>query len=158
MQYYDEMVDIIDLSQKLFNDLDIIARDKWINLELIHKWDFIKKDLKIDPNKLKQILINLINNALKFTNSGGTVRLIINDLWKNILFEVEDTWIWISKEKIDKIFDKFYQVDSYKHRTVEWLGLGLAISQHIIKHYRSKILVESIEWVSTKFFFELPKK
>lgn len=158
MQYYDEMVDIIDLSQKLYSDLDIIARDKWINLELIHKWDFTKKEIKIDPNKLKQILINLINNALKFTNSGGNVKLTINDLWKNILFEVEDTWIGISKEKIDKIFDKFFQVDSYKHRTVEWLGLGLAISQHIIKHYRSKILVESNEWVGTKFFFELSKK
>jgi signal transduction histidine kinase len=157
MQFYDEKIDVVDLSKKLYHDLDIIARDKWINLEFIQNWAFSKKEINIDPNKLKQILINLINNALKFTNSGWSVKIIINDLWKSVLFEVEDTWIWISQEKIDKIFDKFYQVDSYKHRTVEWLGLWLAISQHIIKYYKSKIEVKSIPWVGTKFYFELKK-
>lgn len=158
MAYYDEKIDILDLSQKLYNDLDIIAREKWINLEIIQKWEFKNKEIEVDPNKLKQILINLINNALKFTNKWWFVKLIINDLWKKVLFEVEDSWIWISAEKIDKIFDKFFQVDSYKQRTVEWLGLWLAISQHIIKHYNSKINVKSIEWIGTTFFFELDKK
>lgn len=158
MLYYDEIIDITDLSKKLYNDLDIIAREKWINLELIYKWDFKNKELKVDPNKLKQILINLINNALKFTNRWWYVKIIINDLWKSLLFEIEDSWIWISEEKLDKIFDKFFQVDSYKQRTVEWLGLWLAISQNIIKHYNSKIEVKSIEWVGTTFYFKLNKK
>ncbi|MDD5213854.1 MAG: PAS domain-containing sensor histidine kinase [Candidatus Gracilibacteria bacterium] len=157
MQYYDEKLNIVDFSQKLYQDLDIIAKEKEINLRFTIDGEFKKNEITIDPGKLKQTLINLINNALKFTNKGGYVDFRIKDLGKTLVFEVEDTGIGISEEKIHKIFDKFFQVDSYKHRTVEGLGLGLAISQRIIKHYDSKIDVNSVEGVGTKFYFELKK-
>lgn len=157
MSYYDDTIDILKSWEKLYNDLNIIAKEKWLNLEFVTEGEFTKNTMFIDINKLKQVIINLINNALKFTKKWWTVRFKIIDKWTKVLFEVEDTWIWISKEKLDKIFDKFFQVDSYMQRTVEWLWLWLAISQWIINHYQSSINVESTEWVWTKFFFEIKK-
>lgn len=158
MVYNDEKTDIIDLSLKLHHDLDIIAKQKWIEFSFLIEWKFEDKYIIIDPNKLKQVIINLVNNAFKFTKKWGFVNLKLIDLWDSLIIEVEDNWIWMCKDKLDKIFDKFYQIDSYIQRSTDWLWLWLAISQWIINNYDSKINVESQEWVGTKFFFELKKQ
>lgn len=158
MVYNDEKVDIVDLLTKLHHDLDIIARNKWIEFNFITEWKVIDKYLFIDPNKLKQVIINLVNNAFKFTKNWWFVNLKLEDLKDSIKIEVEDNWIWMSKDNLEKIFDKFYQIDSYIQRKADWLWLWLAISQWIISNYNSKICVQSEESIGTKFFFELKKQ
>lgn len=109
-----------------------------------------------DPKRIFQVINNLLENAAKFTESGGKVTVGVEDKDKSILFRVSDTGIGIEKENLDKIFDKFYQIGSYKQGS--GLGLGLAISQNIIeKHKGGRIWVESEPGAGSTFFFEIGK-
>ncbi len=157
MVYIDEEVDIVDSTYNIYSWLKLIADQKWINLEFIKKWDLSNSKIFIDPNKYKQVIINIVNNALKFTNKWGFIKIILTDLQYDIKIEIQDSWIWMSKEQLEKIFHKFYQVDWALKRNTEWLWLWLSIIQWIIHNYNSEIFVESEEKIWTKFHFSLPK-
>lgn len=157
MVYVDEKVDILELSSKLYSDLKVIADQKQINFEFHKTWDFSHKILEIDPHKFKQIIINLVNNALKFTNKWWLIQFNIIDQGDMVRFEIQDSGIGMNPEQLEKIFHKFYQVDSALKRNTEWLGLGLSIIDWIIHHYESQIEVESEVWKGTKFYFSMRK-
>lgn len=157
MVFNDELVDILDLCTHLYNDLQIIAHQEGIHFEFIQKWDFSHPMILIDPNKLKQVIINIINNAFKFTHKWGKVSFLLIEKPESFWISIEDTGIGMTQENLEKIFHKFHQIDSSLRRSNEWLGLGLSISQWIIHHYHSEIQVESFEWEGTKFYFELKK-
>lgn len=157
MVYIDEKVDICELSNKLYNDLKIIADQKQIYFECNKIWKFENKNIQIDPNKFKQIIINLVNNSLKFTNKWWLVKFNLIDEEKSIRFEIEDSGIGMTEEQLEKIFHKFYQVDSALKRNTEWLWLWLSITDGIIHHYNSQIHVESEVWKWTKFYFSFQK-
>ncbi|MEM6522390.1 MAG: ATP-binding protein [Bacteroidota bacterium] len=115
-----------------------------------------------DPVRLNQILINLINNALKFTHVG---EISVNvDLEKEnntdhwIRFEVSDTGVGISAEKLGRIFDSFTQADESVTRRYGGTGLGLSIVKQLVELQRGTIKVESKENVGTKFTFVIPYK
>ncbi|MEL6134336.1 MAG: ATP-binding protein [Bacteroidota bacterium] len=108
-----------------------------------------------DPVKIKQILLNLVGNALKFTQEGS----IHVKGWRTeerILFEIKDTGIGISSEDLPAIFDLFQQVDSSTTRETNGTGLGLAISKRLVEMHGGKIGVESILGSGSRFFFWLP--
>jgi len=155
MLYMDEKIDIVDLSYKLFSDLKVIADQKGINFEFNKTGVFKNKIIEIDPNKFKQIIINLVNNSFKFTNKWWFIKINLIDEIKSIRIEIQDSWIWMSYEQLDKIFQKFYQIDTALKRNTEWLWLGLSIIDWIINHYNSKIKVNSEIWKWTKFYFSL---
>ncbi len=115
----------------------------------------IPRFIKTDPVKLKQVLVNLVSNALKFTNKG-TVKLIASHIpyedGCKILFEIKDTGIGISKENIEKIFKPFEQVDKGRSRKYEGSGLGLSISQDILKAMGSNLEVKSNNHGSCFYF------
>ncbi len=110
-----------------------------------------------DANRITQVFSNLLNNAIKFTPSGGRVRLSALVADEKITFCVEDTGIGIPKDKINRIFDKFYQVDSTTRRRFGGSGLGLAITKSIIELHKGRIWVESAEGAGSSFCFELPR-
>ena len=118
--------------------------------------------IKTDPVKLKQVLINLVSNALKFTTEGS-VQLMVKSLTEpdengnNICFEVIDTGIGIPKEKIEKIFEAFVQIDSGSSRKYGGSGLGLAISQNILHAMNSHLEVQSNK-SGSRFYFLLSVK
>ncbi len=107
-----------------------------------------------EPELLEQVWINLLNNSIKFSNENGTIS--VNLLAKNKIATViiEDKGIGIEKEKIERIFEKFYQTD--KSHSKEGNGLGLAIVQRIIRLCDGTINVESEIGKGTKFTIELP--
>lgn len=107
-----------------------------------------------EPELLEQVWINLLNNSIKFSNENGTIS--VNLLTKNKMATViiEDKGIGIEKEKIERIFEKFYQTD--KSHSKEGNGLGLAIVQRIIRLCDGTINVESEIGKGTKFTIELP--
>jgi signal transduction histidine kinase len=117
--------------------------------------------VKTDSVRLKQVLMNLINNALKFTNIGS-VTLTINYIQEQnehkIHFEVVDTGIGIPKEKIKKIFYAFEQADMGNSRKYGGSGLGLAISKNILLAMGSNLEVQSEEKKGSRFYFNLPAK
>lgn len=110
-----------------------------------------------DREKLIIVINNLLDNALKFTPSGGSIQLSVKDDMDSIEVSMKDTGIGIEKENLDKVFDKFYQVDGTSRRKISGCGLGLSISSGIIKAHGSEIHVESQSGEGSTFSFKLKK-
>ena len=108
--------------------------------------------------RIEQVLTNLISNAVKFTPAEGTVTVLGEDLGDRIRMAVRDTGIGIPKEEQEKIFQRFYQVDSSATRSYRGAGLGLTICKFIVEYHRGRIWVESEEGKGSTFYFELPKE
>ncbi len=109
-----------------------------------------------DMDRLSEVLTNLIGNALKFTKSGGIILSVLEKRDGFVVVSVSDTGIGIPKENLEKLFDKFYQVDSSATREAEGTGLGLYISKTIIEMMGGKIWVESKPGKGSIFSFSLP--
>jgi signal transduction histidine kinase len=108
-----------------------------------------------DQVRLNQVINNLTSNAVKFTDEGHiTLRAFRDDGW--ICLEVEDTGIGIAKEDLDKIFERFQQVDGSNARRQEGTGLGLAITRHLIEMHGGTITVKSEPGVGSTFTVRLP--
>lgn len=105
---------------------------------------------------LQQVWINLINNAIKYTNENGKIEINLSETKTSAIVEIKDNGIGIEEEKQKRIFEKFYQVDS-SHAT-EGNGLGLAIVKEIIELHKGKISLESQIGKGSTFIVELPKE
>lgn len=122
----------------------------------------IPRKLVGDNIRLKQIIINLANNAVKFTKSGQ-VKLSfdykeVDDDDIELLFSVEDTGIGIKKTDMSRLFQSFQQLDSKRNRNIEGSGLGLAISKQLLQLMHGDIKVESTYGEGSTFSFNLPQK
>ncbi len=116
------------------------------------------QDLSIDQDRVKQVLINLMNNAIKFSSEGTVINVRAKTENENILFEVQDFGRGIPKNQQKMVFDTFYQVDSGVDRKFGGAGLGLAISRGIVLAHGGKIWVESKVNKGSTFKFTLPIK
>ncbi|MRR07154.1 MAG: HAMP domain-containing protein [Deltaproteobacteria bacterium] len=114
-------------------------------------------DILADPDKLEQILINLLDNAIKFTPLGGTVTITATDLGDRIRIDVEDTGIGIPPKDIPRIFERFYRVDTARSRELGGTGLGLSIVKHIVQAHGGSVAVESIPGTGSTFSFTMRK-
>jgi signal transduction histidine kinase len=112
-------------------------------------------DLLIDAdrNALHDIFINLLSNAFKFTDDGGQVSITASQRDQSVLLQIRDTGMGIPEDKLQKIFDEFYQVESGKHGGT---GLGLAIAKRLVEEHSGKIWVESQLGKGSTFYFTLP--
>jgi len=134
------------------------AREQGINL--VYEIDPVLPDRLIgDPLRLKQVLINLVNNALKFTPQGE-VRLCLTQLAAHeqkvtLLFEIRDTGIGIPKEKQSQLFKAFSQIDSSDTRRYEGTGLGLVISERLVNLMKGTIKVKSTVNEGSTFSFQI---
>ena len=116
-----------------------------------------------DEGRIKQILINILNNAIKFTKEGGVKASVTgrpggNEDEELIVFRVEDSGCGIREEDLNKIFEDFRQVDSKKNRSVEGTGLGLAIVKHLVELMGGTIQVESEYGKGTVVTITIPQK
>ena len=109
-----------------------------------------------DPEQVKQILSNLFSNAIKFTPSGGELRLQVSANESHLLLEVKDTGIGIANENLPHVFDHFYQVESETTHKWEGTGIGLAHTQELVKLMGGEISVSSSLGKGTSFFVKLP--
>ncbi len=125
-------------------------------LEFNCKIDLNTNDIVCDTNKIKELLTNLLTNAIKFTESGGINFFIYeDDIY--IFFDVIDTGIGISEDNQLKIFDKFYRVKKAS-KLKEGSGLGLYIAKKVAEAHRGDIVVKSEPEKGSKFSFYIPKK
>ena len=111
-----------------------------------------------DRDKVQQVLINLLTNALKFTPAGGhvTIRARLDPAGRHVLTQIGDTGIGIPADKLTSIFDPFVQVDSRHARTIEGSGLGLSISRDLARGMRGDLTVDSTPGVGSTFTLRLP--
>ena len=131
------------------------AEDK--NIELNLKEEKIE-DIIIDTDRITQVVINLVNNAIKFTNPGGIINVDVSKSDGNAIVKIKDTGIGIKKEEQEKLFKPFVQVDSTYTRKFEGSGLGLSICKGIINSHGGKIWIESESGKGSTFQFTIPLK
>jgi len=115
-------------------------------------------DLIVDSERIKQVLINIISNAIKFSADSSIININVKKEKEDVLFEVQDFGIGIPKDKQEMIFDTFYQVDSSDVREYGGTGLSLALSKGIVILHGGKMWLESTEGKSSTFRFTLPIK
>lgn len=148
---------ITELVQRILRMLAVKAHEKKLELLCSENHD-ITTHLVGDPVRIRQVLINLIGNAIKFTNQG---EVLLNIAAKNetkkavtLEFSVTDTGVGIAPEKIDSLFEKFSQLDNSTTRQYGGTGLGLAIARNLVRLMGGNIQVESIPGKGSRFFFE----
>ncbi len=110
--------------------------------------------VRIDLQRMEQVLVNLIHNAVKYTRPGGEVILLAEAGAGEVRFAVRDTGIGIPADDIPRIFERFYRVE--KSRAGSGTGLGLSIARHIVEAHKGKIWAESVEGQGSTFYFTLP--
>ncbi|HIE36039.1 MAG TPA: HAMP domain-containing histidine kinase [Candidatus Omnitrophica bacterium] len=109
----------------------------------------------MDKNLIERVLVNLINNAIKFTPQGGKITVKCKKEKEKAIVSVSDTGCGIEKENLDKIFQEFFRIDNPVNRTLRGSGLGLSLVRRIIDTHREKIWVESEVGKGTIFYFTL---
>ena len=110
----------------------------------------------IDKDKVEKIINNILSNAFKFTPEGGKINFKVEKLTDNVEIRITDNGIGIPKERIDNIFDRFYQVDSSHTRQGEGTGIGLALTKELVELHKGKIKLKSKEGEGTTVSVELP--
>ncbi len=114
--------------------------------------------LQADPEKLNQVLINLVDNAIKYTPERGTIAVTASEGADRVVIEVRDSGIGIPKEDLGRIFERFYRVDRTRSRELGGTGLGLSIVKHIVEAHGGKITAESEIGKGSRFFLFFPKQ
>lgn len=143
---------LVEQLKRVVSTQESIAESKDIEID----FQIPKKDIQIlgDEQRLEQVWTNIISNAIKYTNDGGLITVVMKRTTKEVEVDIEDTGIGMSKEVISHIFERFYRED--KARNIEGNGLGLAIVKSIVDLHNGKIEVESTVDVGTVFKVKLP--
>ncbi|MEL4305241.1 HAMP domain-containing sensor histidine kinase [Methanococcoides sp. LMO-2] len=130
-----------------------LATQKNISIEMdIEKMILIDGD----KNKIKQIINNVLNNAIKFNNNGGSVFVKARNIDNEINILVKDTGIGIPEKEIGKMFDPFYQIDGSSSRDYGGNGIGLALVKHFVEMHKGDVWIESDEGLGTEVHIKLP--
>ena len=154
MKFITEKTDATKMVKEIAETMQASADLKRIKINI----DIQKEipDLMIDQERIKQVLMNLVDNAIKFSPDGSTINVKTRKEKEDVLFEVQDFGRGIPKNKQKKIFERFYQVDSGIDRKFGGVGLGLTISKKIIDTYGGQIWVDSTVGKGSSFKFSLP--
>ena len=149
---------------KIFNELITLTKSRIGEkpIELIVNIDqTIPKVLYGDHTRVKQVILNILTNAAKYTNSGS-ITFTVNSLIKNdvcrLIISVEDTGIGIKRDKIDKLFDKFERLEEDRNTTIEGTGLGLAITKRLVQLMHGELIVQSIYGKGSKFTIAIDQR
>jgi len=148
-------VDLQTVVDEIFQMLSQKAQEKNIEFK-----NYIKNPLIVagDALRVKQVFINLIDNALLYTQSGGKVFITASETVNSVSIRVSDTGVGIGKEEIPRIFERFYRVDKARSRNSGGTGLGLAIVKHLVEAHKGNIEVESKLGQGTTFIVTLNKR
>lgn len=144
-------VSITNLVKNVVDNLRLISRNYNISLEIPEE----PIEINIDPARIEQVIINLINNAIKYSATGKDIHVLLTKESQEVVISVEDQGVGISKDNIDNIFDRFYRVAEHQHR-VSGMGIGLNISKEILNLHGGRIWVESEVNKGSTFYFSIP--
>lgn len=156
MKMHYSNIDLVELVNEIFEQLENKAKKRKVTLVIKPK---TLKHCRVvaDPQRITQVLINLIDNAIKYGKEEGKVILEIEEENKKVQVSVEDNGPGIPKEQLPRIFERFYRVDKSRSRETGGTGLGLAIVKHILNAHESSINVTSKIDKGTRFTFHLAK-
>ncbi|MBM7871570.1 PAS domain S-box-containing protein [Clostridium pascui] len=151
-------IDIVFLIEAITESVELYANQK--NIEISFDSNMITKIISIDEEKVERIILNILSNAIKFTNNGGRVDVILSENSELDLVEIKiiDTGIGIPKDKQELIFERFGQVDSNLSRQAEGTGIGLSLVKSLVDILEGAIEVKSELGVGSTFIIKLPVK
>jgi signal transduction histidine kinase len=145
--------DLAELVAEAVEAAEPAAREQGIELTLDAE---VPLPLEVDADRLRQVLDNLVSNALKFTPSGGSVAVAVSNVDGAARIEVADTGIGIPQEELGKLFSRFYRASTATRRAVPGTGLGLAIARAIVEAHGGTISLESRDGAGTRVTVRLP--
>lgn len=148
--------DLTALILEVIESLEDKGKDHQI--QLIFKQKYQNQTLvRADREKIRQVLVNLIDNSFKYGKPGGHTYIRIYELFEQVLVEVTDDGIGIEEKYINRVFERFFRTDKSRSRQIGGSGLGLSIVKHIIEAHAQTINVRSTEGLGTTFAFTLEK-
>ena len=148
-------INLRPMIEEIFEQLEGKAKKRGVKLLLNCTDEAI--DVKADAQKIEQVLVNLVDNGIKYGNQEGKVTVLIEDRKKSYLISVKDNGPGISEKHLPRLFERFYRVDKSRTKLSGGTGLGLSIVKHIVQAHGSKIQVESKVDKGTVFSFKLEK-
>ena len=110
-----------------------------------------------DADQLRQVLVILLDNAVRYSAEGGRIHVQARANGSNALVTVHDTGIGIPADQLERIFERFYRGDEARNRQSGGAGLGLAIAQELVNRHHGKLTVESTEGAGSTFTVQLPR-
>ena len=148
-----EWVDLVVFYNKIIDRFELTKDEK---LSFERKLPDKPLLVEIDPDKLTQVIDNIISNALKYSPEGGNVTFKIKEQDDEVIVSIADQGVGIPKGNVEKIFGRFYRVDKARTRKLGGTGLGLAIAKEMVEAHGGRIWARSIEGKGTTVFFSLP--
>jgi two-component system phosphate regulon sensor histidine kinase PhoR len=148
--------DFVILAKEVMDSLEDSAAIHQIKLSFKDKYT-APTMVYADREKIRQIMINLIQNSIKYGNENGSTAIKIFELHDQFLIEVTDNGIGIEEKHLPRLFERFYRIDSHRSRTEGGTGLGLAIVKHILEAHQQTISARSTPNIGTTFAFTLQK-
>ncbi|EAD1221067.1 PAS domain-containing protein [Listeria monocytogenes] len=152
-----ELVDVDEVIEQSARTIFEMATEKNIRVTIPEKTS-ASVMIETDRDKLQQIIINLLSNAINYTPVDGKVEVKLIEQEAEVIIEVTDNGIGIPAKDIDRVFERFYRVDKARSRHSGGTGLGLSIVKHLVENCGGRIEVESQEEVGSTFRVTLPKK
>ncbi|MBU3213663.1 hypothetical protein KPL54_00770 [Clostridium estertheticum] len=171
LRLVNNMIDITKLDAGFFNlnlqncnivnvvesvTMSVAEYIKTKSIKLIFDTDIEECIMSCDPEKIERVILNLLSNSIKFTRSGGSMKVNMYDKGKNIIISIKDTGIGIPPDKLNIIFDRFRQVDRSLTRKQEGSGIGLSIVKSLVELHGGTISVRSEYGKGTEFIIVLP--
>jgi len=148
-----ERLDVAELARSTADQMRLLAEEKHIALDCDGTEPV---EVEADPVRLKQVVVNLLDNAIKYTPRGGTVSVSVRRRDNHAILQVADTGIGISPADVPHIFDRFYRADKARSRQMGGTGLGLSIVRSICLAHGGQVTVESAEGRGSVFNVEIP--
>lgn len=147
------IVDLGDLACTTTEQMRMLAEDKRLTIRCS-----AEKGIEVegDPMRLKQIIVNLLDNAIKYTPEGGSVDIAVGKSAEKAVLDVTDTGAGIPNDALLHVFERFYRVDKARSRQMGGTGLGLAIVKSICAAHNGTVLVDSVDRTGSRFRVELP--
>lgn len=150
-----EPFDLVGLAREVVESEEINAQKKSITLSV--QTDQDKVMVHGDRFRIRQVLLNLVVNSIRYGKPNGETRIRIKNVGETISIEVADNGIGIAKEHLPRLFERFYRVDKSRSREQGGTGLGLSIVKHILEAHHQQIHVMSTEGAGSVFSFNLKK-
>ena len=142
----DVLDSVIEASQEMLRNKNMVLE--------VNKKETPK--VKIDKEKIGVVIQNLLENAIKYTEQGGKIKITLDNDEKNVIFKIEDSGVGIPKSQQDRIFTKFFRAENVTRMETDGTGLGLYTTKNIVQAHKGQIWFESEENKGTTFYFTIP--
>lgn len=151
-----EKCDVVGLTSGLVTYQSQLFKDNGLELTFENQTGHDSFVIECDPDLIREAIVNLLSNAMRYTPEGGKVRLCVARKRSDVLISVSDTGMGIAKEDIPRVFSRFWRSDASRERVAGGLGVGLSLTKEIVDRHNGTISVDSELGVGTTFTLHLP--